>query len=279
MIRIGDFSQLGQVSIRTLRHYDDLGLLKPAHIDRFTDYRYYTIEQLPRLNRILALKDLGFSLDQIKRLLEDDLPAEQVRGMLLLKQAELEQQLQEEQARLARVAARLRAIEQEGVASPYEVVRKSVPAQTIISMRNVVPTIDDMKHYRCTMLDTLYYFMEKQQIKPVSPEMALYHTTEYKEYDIELEMGVGINRTSTSTLPAGVQIRELPAVSDMASVVHQGSLFDIGQAIVALFTWISNNGYQSNGAYRELHLFGSESDLVVNLNQVVIEMQLPAIRQ
>ena len=62
LFKIGDFSQIGQVSVRMLRHYDELGLLKPAYVDRLTDYRYYSLEQLPKLNRLLALKDLGFSL-------------------------------------------------------------------------------------------------------------------------------------------------------------------------------------------------------------------------
>ena len=78
MFRIGEFSQMAQVTIRTLRHYDELGLLKPVHIDRFTDYRYYTIEQLLQLNRILVLKDLGFSLEQIARSLKDDVSKENV---------------------------------------------------------------------------------------------------------------------------------------------------------------------------------------------------------
>ena len=61
MFKIGDFSKLSRVSVKTLRYYDELGLLKPANVDDFTGYRYYVIDQMPRLNRILALKDLGFS--------------------------------------------------------------------------------------------------------------------------------------------------------------------------------------------------------------------------
>src|SRR5512143_322161 len=114
MFKIGDFSKLSQVSVKALRYYDELGLLKPVEVDRFTGYRYYSADQLPRLHRILALKDLGLSLEQIAQLLDDDLPAAQLRGMLRLKQVELRAQMQEEQARLARVAARLNQIEQEG---------------------------------------------------------------------------------------------------------------------------------------------------------------------
>src|ERR1051326_3771883 len=89
MIRIGDFSKLSRVSVKTLRFYDEMGLLKPIEVDRFTGYRYYEFHQLPRLYRILALKDLGFSLEEIGRLLAENLSTEQMRGMLKLRQAEI----------------------------------------------------------------------------------------------------------------------------------------------------------------------------------------------
>jgi phosphoribosylaminoimidazole-succinocarboxamide synthase len=113
MLRIGDFARLSQVPVKTLRYYDDLGLITPARVDESTGYRYYSVEQLPRLNRLLALKDLGFSLDQIARVLNDGVTHVQLRGMLMLKRAEVEDRLVEEKRRLNRIEARLREIEQE----------------------------------------------------------------------------------------------------------------------------------------------------------------------
>ena len=114
MLKIGEFAKKAQVTVKTLRHYDKLGLLKPAWIDRFTGYRYYAQEQMPRLNRIMALKDLGFTLEQAGRILQNELTVDELRGMLRLKCAELEQRIEEEQARLIRVEARLHQIEHEG---------------------------------------------------------------------------------------------------------------------------------------------------------------------
>ena len=74
MLKIEDLARIAQVSIKTLRYYARLGLLRPAWIDRFTGYRYDQPEQLARLHRILALKDLGLSLEQIRQLLARDLP-------------------------------------------------------------------------------------------------------------------------------------------------------------------------------------------------------------
>ena len=85
-LKIGNFARVGQVSVQTLRHYDDLGLLKPMEVDSLSGYRYYVLDQLPRLNRILALKDLGFSLEQVAHMLEDDLSPAVLRDLLRIKQ-------------------------------------------------------------------------------------------------------------------------------------------------------------------------------------------------
>src|SRR5262245_44477817 len=138
MLKIGDFSKLVQVSVRMLRHYDRLGLLRPIRIDADTGYRYYGVHQMARLNRILALKDLGLSLAQIAAVLDQPLSAEQLRGMLRLQQADLRQRVEREQARLARVDARLRLIAQEGTMSHDGVIVKPVAAQTVAAAREAI---------------------------------------------------------------------------------------------------------------------------------------------
>src|SRR5688500_8103390 len=109
MFTVGDFARLAQVSKRLLRYYDEIGLLKPSQIDRFTGYRYYSAEQLPPLNRILALKELGLSLDQIQRMLSDQVSPDDIQGMLLLRKAEIEQQLQAEIQRIRNIESRLQS--------------------------------------------------------------------------------------------------------------------------------------------------------------------------
>jgi len=145
VIKIGDFARLGHVSIVTLRHYDEIDLLKPVAVDSFTGYRYYSVAQLPRLNRILALKDLGFSLEQIEVVLSG-LTLDQLRGMLKLRHAEVEQQVVQEQGRLARIATRLRQIESEETMSNYDVVLKTIPPMLVASRRVTIPTNDQVPH-------------------------------------------------------------------------------------------------------------------------------------
>ena len=140
MFKIGEFSKLSQIPVKTLRYYHEIGLLTPAHIDTFTGYRYYSAAQLPRLNRILALKELGFTLDQIRPIVDETVSSEQIRGMLMLQQAEVEQSISAENARLRRIESRLKQIELEDKMPEYEVVIKQVEPLTVATMRDIMPS-------------------------------------------------------------------------------------------------------------------------------------------
>ncbi|HDR5039393.1 TPA: MerR family transcriptional regulator, partial [Bacillus anthracis] len=103
MFKIGDFARLNRVTIKTLRHYDSLGLLQPEKIDSFTKYRYYSASQMPRLNRILSLKDIGFSLEEIALILNKNMDLKQIQTLLELKHSEIADKIRNEQARLSRI--------------------------------------------------------------------------------------------------------------------------------------------------------------------------------
>src|SRR5258708_36314451 len=139
MFRIGEFSKIAQVSGRLLRFYDEIGLLSPDFTDAQTGYRYYSAQQLPRLNRILVLKELGLSLEQIAQFLERDASSDEIRGMLTLRKAQIEQTLQEETTRLRMVESRLQQIDVHGQIQEPDVVLKSIPAQQFLSIREVLP--------------------------------------------------------------------------------------------------------------------------------------------
>ena len=142
MFRIGEFSTIARVSGRLLRYYDEIGLLRPARIDPESGYRFYSTDQLPRLNRILALKELGLTLDQISRLLEDDLPLEEMRQMLTVKQAEMEQALGDGLRRIRSIQLRLKQIEEAGAFTGYDIVVKPIPAHRILGSRQIVPNTE-----------------------------------------------------------------------------------------------------------------------------------------
>src|SRR2546429_9522625 len=142
MFTVGEFSRIAQVSKRLLRYYDEIGLLKPIHTDRFTGYRYYSAEQLSHLNRILALKDLGLSLDQIQQMLRENVSTDEIQRMLLLKKAEIEQQVLRDLQRLRKIESRLQAIHSAEANRPINVVLKQTPAQPVLSVRTMVETFE-----------------------------------------------------------------------------------------------------------------------------------------
>jgi DNA-binding transcriptional MerR regulator len=138
MFTIGEFARLAGVSVRTLRHYDDIGLLRPVTVDPDTGYRGYSAEQLGRLNRVMALKDLGLSLTQARRLL-DGITLGELRGMLILRRAQLEHELQEHQNQLLGVEARLRYIAREGAMPADDIVAKRIPATGVVVIAGQAP--------------------------------------------------------------------------------------------------------------------------------------------
>jgi len=251
MIKIGDFARLCQVSIVTLRHYDEIGLLKPVSVDSFTGYRYYAANQLPRINRILALKDLGFSLIQIELVLSGELGLEQLRGMLMMKQAESEQRLIEEQGRLSRIASRLRQIELENTMPHYDVIIKNVPAMRIASRRITIPTNDQVPNYLGPAIDEVYQTLKTQGVKDTAPCFAIWHQPAEILTNEEAEAAVPIDRAFPDT--ERVRVYELPSVM-VASTIHHGDYAAFAQAHAALLTWIEANGYRSLGNYRELYV-------------------------
>jgi effector-binding domain-containing protein len=268
MFKIGEFSKLSRVSVKALRHYDDLGLLRPAHVDRFTSYRYYSAAQLAQLNRILALRDLGLSLEQVRQVLRDGLPAEHLRGMLRLKQAELAQHLAQEQERLQRVAARLQQIEQEGTMPSHEVVIKEVPALRVAALRGVVETYSAQG----SLWNQLEAHLQQGGIKPIGPCFTIDHNEEYRPQDVDLEVCEPVDAPLDDT--GSVRIYNLPAVSQMASTIHHGSYEGLSAAYQAFMTWIQANGYRIAGPNREIYL-RNLADHGVTPDDLVTEMQFP----
>lgn len=250
MIKIGDFARLSQVSIVTLRHYDDVGLLKPISVDTFTGYRYYSVSQLPRLNRILALKDLGFSLDQIGQVLDGALTLDQLRGMLMMKRAEVEQQVADEQERLKRIASRLRQIELEDSMPDYEVVLKTVPPMLVASRLVTIPTNDQVPKYLDEAYREVFGYIEQQGVKPAGTCFTVWHQSPDVYANEDAEAAVPLTKQLPGT--ERVKVYELPQV-EVASVVHQGDFEDFTQGHTALMKWVEDNGYRINGPYREIY--------------------------
>ena len=211
MVKIGDFATVGRVSVKALRYYADIGLLCPLHIDSRTGYRYYSASQLPVLNRILVYKNLGFSLDQTRSLLEEASPADRLRELLERRQNDLARKLELEQAQLADVEARIRQIEREGRLPRYEVLLKEDPAREVVSIRRTLASYD--------ALDPLFREMSAGIPKAdIGGFGAVWHQCLYSGQEIDCQALLFLK--STARVPRGLTVERL-AGSTVASVVHQ----------------------------------------------------------
>jgi DNA-binding transcriptional MerR regulator len=279
MFRIGEFSRLSRVSVRMLRYYDQRGLLKPSQTDRLTSYRYYTADQLVRLNRILALQDLGFSLEQIASLLDDNLPSEELRGMLKLKRAEIEQGIAAEQERLARLGARLQQLENPGHKLAYDVIVRAIGPQLVATRREVV---GDNERIQYMFHEVESHVAQHEGARADKPPFTIYHDAEYREHDIDAEVAVPLR----FAIPGSETVRvwELSGLPCAACVVHNGAYSALYQAYNALLSWMEASGYQSEGPIREVYLRYGAGGLGFDLpptyvaagsGEYVTELQLP----
>ncbi|ONI79835.1 MerR family transcriptional regulator [Actinosynnema sp. ALI-1.44] len=244
MFSIGDFAKHGRVSVRMLRHYDAIGLLRPAHVDQSSNYRYYAAEQLTRLNRIIALKDLGFSLQQVATMLDERISAQEMRGMLRLRQMELHTAVTETAARLARVEARLRSIETEGTMAE-EIVIKSLPALRLAELVTEAASFEPQDIG--PVIGPLYVALCELVTQPIGPGLSRYK--ELPDGRIEVHAGFPV----AADVP-GTTMVDLPAVARAATIVHHGDLDDVLPTSQALIRWIEDNGYTTTELPRELSL-------------------------
>jgi effector-binding domain-containing protein len=265
MIKIGNFSRISQVSVKTLRYYDEIGLLKPAQVDRYTGYRFYTIEQLPRLNRILALKELGFSLEEITQVISQGLSAAELRGILRFKQAEIQVRLQTDQEMLSRIETRLKQIEQENKMPVYDVVIKNIEPITIASTRGIIPSYPEQGG----LWNTLETYLAAHKIQPAGACFTLYHTDE-PEIDAEVCEPVASVIHANDTIQSYI----LPGVEAVASTIHHGPFVTIGDAYNALIKWIEENSYQICGPSREIYLRPAQNGSQTDPNTLT-EIQFP----
>ncbi|WP_458690890.1 MerR family transcriptional regulator [Nocardia tengchongensis] len=266
MFIIGDFARHGRVSVRMLRHYDATGLLHPARVDPASGYRYYNADQLTRLNRIIALKDLGFTLQQVREILDEKVTIAELRAMLRVRQAELEAVTRATASRLVRVEARLHSIESEGQMPDNEVVVKSLPSVRIAEMTGVATDIDSVGLVIEPLYDELFRRLETVGIRPSGPGIAHYDDSP----DGGIVVHAGIEVCAPLRDDDGLRIVDLPAIEQAATIVHRGSMAASLPTFQALGRWIDANGYRSVGYPREINL-----ECPANLDDWVTEFQEP----
>jgi DNA-binding transcriptional MerR regulator len=269
VFRIGDFSRIARVSCRLLRYYDELGLLKPARIESDTGYRYYSAAQLPRLNRILVLRELGLSLEQIAQALREELGAGELRGMLLMRRSEVEQTIEAESQRLRQIETRIAQIEAEGRLSADDVILRSEPARRLLSTRQTVASFSE----------GLRLIEELMQLRAAGQLVAIAHAPEFEPESIDVELGFFVEPGSDAPLRLAdgraLGVRDLPAVERLATCVRIGPPQEAHLTTARIGSFIESNGYRICGPTREVFL---QRPLPGQMARAVVEMQFPVER-
>jgi DNA-binding transcriptional MerR regulator len=273
VFRIGDFSRIARVSCRLLRYYDELGLLKPAIVGRETGYRFYSASQLSRLNRILVLKELGLSLEQIGRIIDDNVSPTELRAMLLIRRTDVEQAVAAESDRLRQIEARIAQIDSEGQLAVDDVIIRPEPAHRILTVRTTLPSFSAARE----VIRQLVQHVPRQVPKAtLGPLIAIAHSPEFEPDTLDVELGYvlngGLDAPARLADGTAMQVRELPGAERMAACVRVGPPEQAHLITAKIGQFVEAQGCSLAGPSREVFL---QPPRVDRMEDAVVEMQFP----
>ncbi|HMG35889.1 MAG TPA: MerR family transcriptional regulator [Blastocatellia bacterium] len=263
MLRIGDFARLAQVSVKALRFYDEIGLLRPTSVDRHTGYRYYDPHLLSRLNHILAFKELGFSLSEILSLFQAPLSDKHLRTILERKRSELRRSIAREKVQLARLEDWLRELPATPREADSPFALKQSPSLLVASVRETLGGYDEAEN----LFDELQHYLRRYQ--RVGQRAAIWHACAASGHSIECEALILLHKPVPQS--KRVRVFELPA-STTAAAVHLGEDDTIEDTYRGLRVWIKSQGYNPTGANLEFYWPQANSK---RPNAYLTEIQFP----
>lgn len=265
MFSIGMFSKINKITTKTLRYYEDIGLLKPEYVDEFTKYRYYTTEQLPKLHQIITLKQMGLSLVEIKEILEKP---EEVEKILINKEKDILDVMRNEEYKLIKLRNYLKNLK--GEVDMNNVIIKSLPKVKIASMRKVLKNYDELFNL---FPNVMAGEMMKSGCTCMVPDYCfnIYHDGEYRETDMDVEMCQAINDLKEDT--DLLKFKEIDEVENAVCILHNGPYSTLGKTYADAFKWIQDNKYEVIGHFRESYIDGIWNK--ENEEEWLTEIQIP----
>jgi DNA-binding transcriptional MerR regulator len=266
MFKIGDFSKLTRVSIRMLRYYDEVGLFKPAKIDDFTGYRYYSAKQISDINLIVALRDMGFNVADIAVLLEEK-SEEKLEGILKVKSEEIRNNIKAEEIRLEKINSAIKDMKKERVNMSYNVTLKSIPSYKVISLRDTIPAYNA----EGMLWGRLSEYLMSKNIPCNEVAYATYHDEGYKEGEVDVEVVMGVDKLMKDE--NGFLFKETETVEQAVSILVPGDYSNITGAYNFLAKWIEENGYSICGNARQVAIKGPWNEK--NTEDYLSEIQIP----
>lgn len=268
MLKIGDFSKLSRISIRMLRHYDEIGLLIPADIDFFTNYRYYSETQLTVASRISMFKSMGFSLNDIAIMIKNQDNVEILSRFFAAKQLEVQEQEKELSYRILLLQAAIQRLREDKQMMKYDVIFKTLPMRTVASVRKIIPTYSK---------EGILWNIIKSEIAPLQVQytnpsygLAIYHDEGYKETDVDVEIQISVKGKYFDT--ENVHFKTV-LDQEVVSSTYKGSYDQLTAVNEAIASWIHHHGYELNGSMFCIYHVGPSQ--TTNPNEWVSEVCFP----
>lgn len=266
MFKIGDFSKLTKVSVHMLRYYDEVGLFKPAKIDSFTGYRYYSAKQISEINLIVSLRDMSFNVADIAVLMKEK-SEEKLEDILKVKSEEIKRNIRAEEIRLEKINSAIKDMKKERVNMSYNVTLKSLPSYKVISLRGTIPAYDA----EGMLWGRLGEYLSAKNIPCNEIAYATYHDEGHNEGEVDVEVVMGVDKLMQNE--DGFIFKKTEAVEQAASILVPGDYSNLGGAYNFLANWIEANGYTICGNPRQVAIKGPWNE--GNTEDYLSEIQIP----
>lgn len=270
MLSIGEFSKICKVSTKTLRYYEEIGLLNPDEINPETGYRYYSISQLKIMLLINRLKAYHFSLDEIKTILEiaEGNPDEQLWLILNHKRLEIQQKITALEYTLKQISSDIMNLKKAKPIMAFldDIEVRLVETETvnILYLRRMM-SIDDYAAGYGKYFNRLYEKIAIDKLTLLGPPLTVYHSPEYDPAGIDTEFALPIKEPVTGT-------REFPGCLCAKSIL-KGSYSELSSVFARLREWVENEGYELAISPYEVYL--TDPNLTANPENNVTEVYFP----
>lgn len=244
LYRVGMFSQMNQVTIKALRHYDDKGLLKPRYVDPENGYRYYSASQLPILHQIIALRDIGFSLDEIQKVQQGT----EKEKLLKRKKARLLEEIAQRMQEVSLIEAYLSGEE----LVEYDIIEKSLPEVIVASYETTIKNHGELMQ----AMPRMGREMERLGCECALPEYCfnVYLDGEYKEEDIRVDICEAV--VAARTGDSFITFKTLPPIEKAICAIHKGPYETLPMMYQSLLSFIEQNDYEITDLPRESYIDG-----------------------
>ena len=248
-LKIKEFSLLCGVTVKTLRHYEKIGLLQPFEVDEWTGYRYYNVSQMQTMENIRRLKEMGFSLDEISEMFAS--------GSLKPTLQTLEKKIAESERELRKLQQRCTMLRnlvdsQNKIQKMEQISIQSLPEIIVASHREIISSYNDLGRLCCEVIGP-----EMARLGCKCPEPGYCFTIEHNEYrptNIDIEYCEQVEEMGKDS--EIIQFKKIQAVEKAICMKHYGPYERLYQSYVELFKYIEQQGYKVIGAPRANYIDG-----------------------